>query len=210
MAVVNLFIDTVSGTLVASATSPTAVPAPSFNYGDTVTVNIYLLTRVYAVNNVSYTLASVPTNGLALELFLTDGTVAGGSTPYTSIITFTTDANNTYFIGTLLMNTTALQTLIGTLQITTAVMKIGYLQSAVPTTVYSGTVPIGVGIPTGAPVVPGSLTALSVEVAKQTFVPLQPTAGQPVYISSPAGHIFALQAVDNSDGTSSFLASQIS
>ena len=201
----SLFIDTTTGNLVSSQVSSQIVVPGSLplNYGDTLSLQVYLLTRIANPSGPGTVLSGISTNGISLQVYLSD---ALSVTVYTQQLTWTTDANNVYFIGTLALNTAALLTLLGgggspTLASATAYLKINFVQSGLPTTVLNQAVTIRVGSPNATQSVPAGLTPLSVEVAKTMFVPKQPVAGQGIFLSSPSGKQFLLQAIDNADGT---------
>lgn len=201
MASITLFIDTTNDSLVAGLTSTQVFDAGSlpFFYGDSPTINIYLLTRVYTAGQSGYTFAAPNNTGLSVQLFLDDGLVGG--TIYTFQTVFVPDVNNSFVTATLPLNTPALATLLGSNTNASCWMKIGYLKNGVPTTVLSQRVNIGVGLPNVVPVVPAGQTAISAETASATFVNKTPVNGEPIYFASPAGKIFALVAVDQDDGT---------
>ena len=216
MATLNLYVDTSTGNLITSGTNAANISASSLPlfYGDTVALNIYLFQKNPAAGSKPGSFPFLPLlpAGLSLSLYITDGTISGtygGGNPYTSCVAFTADATGTFFVGSLILNTANIAAGIGSGTGLSARMEIGYTQSAVPTTVFNQPVSIGVGIPSGAPVVPPGFTALSAQVALATFFPLQPVAGQALLLQSANGRTFALQIVDNADGTCSFQPSQI-
>lgn len=198
----TLYISTTENALLAgqnvsSRIDPNSLP---LYFGDTLTLNIWLLARQSNVNPVSY--AIVPTNGLQLFVYIDDGKVGG--TIYTSQIVWTSDPNNQFFFANLPLNTTNLQTLLGSSPTATAFLKIGYVVGGLQTTVLSQSVTIGVGLPSaavGQP--PAGQTALSVEIANNTYFPIKPVNGQALYLATPNGKIIAVIAVDNPDGTAS-------
>jgi hypothetical protein len=212
MANLKLFINTSANQLVAGQNSTQLIEPGSIPlfFGDTLLLNIYLLQVPIgwdARNPMASGLETVPTNGLQLFFYIDDGTIGG--TIYTQQIAFAEDPSQRFFIGTLALNTAALQTLIGANTGAPAWIKIGYVQNGVQTTVLSARVTINVGLPLVALAVPAALTPLSAEVANATYYPQLPVAGMPLLIKSPAGHTFALVAVDNADGTSSTQLNQI-
>jgi hypothetical protein len=211
----NLFIDTTvqGGQLLASQTSSSPINAASlpFQYGDTISLQVYLLTRIANPNGPGTILSGISTVGISLQVYLCDTL---SSTVYTQQIVWTTDPNNSYFIGNLALNTTGLLELLGggaspMLASAQCQLKINYVQNGLPTTVYNQTVTVGVGSPNAAQSVPAGLTPLSVQVAQSLFLPKQPVNGQGIILASNAGKQFILQIVDNPDGTASFIASEI-
>jgi len=208
----KLFNNISNNTLVAGqkSTQPVDPSSLPLYFGDTLNLIIYLLqipTGYNAQDPSNSTLETVTTAGLQLFLYLDDGVVGG--TIYTQQVAFATDPTNSYFYGTLALNTPALQTLLGTNTSAPCWLKMGYVQNGVQTTTLSKQVTIGVGIPVGALVVPAGLTPLSQEVAQAEFFPLQPKAGLALYLESPNGKIIAVVAVDNPDGTASLQANPV-
>jgi len=210
-----LYIDTTSDSLLASLTSSQRIASntlPLF-YGDTVSLKIYLLDKSASATFAQPSLAPVPLTGLALQLYIDNG-VAQSPTIYTQQVTFAIDATNVnaqFFYANLALNTDPIKTLItnaGGLQ-ATAYIKIGYVQSGFTTTVLSQQVLLATGVPAGATTVPAGQTTLTVEVANNTFVPLTPVNGAPVYIASALGKIIALYAKDQADGSVTFQAEPV-
>ena len=212
MANLTLYINTRANSLIAGQSSTQSVDASSLPlfFGDTLSLVIYLLQLPLGYNATDPSnskLQTVSTAGLQLYLYLDDGTTGG--TIYTQQILWQTDPTGSYFYANLVLNTEALQTLLGSQTSATCWLKIGYVQNGLQTTVLSKQVTVGVGLPTVALVAPAGQTPLSAEVASATYVSLQPVAGRPIYLESPNGKIFALVAVDNPDGTASVQASQV-
>jgi hypothetical protein len=205
----SLYVDTTRNMLVGGLNNPAFVnpnALPIF-YGDELLLNIYLLNNVGPQGSGNSPFSVIPTAGLALQVYLTDGTAAG--TVYTNQVVFQADPSGTFFSGILPLNTPALQTLLGSNPYATAFLKIGYLQNALPTTVFSGQVTVNVGLPNAQLQVPPGQTPLSAEVAAQTFVPINGVAGQPIILVSAAGKKIALMAVDQPDGTADFQATPL-
>jgi hypothetical protein len=208
----TLYIDTTANQLIAALNSARTVDITSLPlfYPDTLQLQIYLLTKLQQVDPNVFPYSIISTAGLALSLEISDGKADNDRTVYASQYAWNTDANNQYFFANLTLGTPAVKTLVQATEpgSAPAYFKIAYLTPA-QTDIFSKVVQIGIGV--GAPVlvVPPPLTPLSVEVASQTFFPLQPKAGLGLYLESPNGKIMLLQAVDNPDGTASFLASPI-
>ncbi len=200
MAEIRLYIDATDNQLIAGLNSATPVPASSlpFFYGDTLPLRVYLFNKLPDALPSDFPFEIIPTNGLSFFVYLDDGKPS--PTIYTQQITWATDPNNQYWYANLALNTAALATLIGTSTSASCWLKIGYVQDGLQTTVYSQQVTIGVGIPVASLTTPPGLTALSVEVANATYVPLQPVAGQAIWLMSPLGKKIALMAVDDADG----------
>jgi len=206
-----LYIDTTSNRLVAGLTNTVVVQPTSlaFYYGDTLSIQVFLLKPSGVVNNLNVPpWTSIPNAGLTLEMFLDDGKIGG--TIYTSQIVWTLNADGISFSATLPMLTAALATLIGTATNAAAYLKIGYLSGGLPTTVFSQQINVNVGLPTNAVPVPApGQTALSVEVAKTLFLQIAMPAGQGILLTSAAGKKFLLFAQDNAvDGSASVVAPQ--
>src|SRR5579872_1652398 len=107
----NLYVDTTANLLVAGLNSSTPVDPASlpFYFGDTLSLNIYLLNRTTSPNQQGTQYQVLNNAGLQLFLYLDDGTVAG--TVYANQIVWVADANNQYLSAQLALNTLALQTL---------------------------------------------------------------------------------------------------
>lgn len=181
-------------------------------YPDTPNFSIYLLGLPVGYNPTNQSasaFASIVPSGLKLYAFMDDGKIGG--TTYTQQVTWTIDPTNSFFTGSIPLNTAAIVTLLGTGTSASAWLHIGYTDAnGNQFTVFSRQVRIGVGINTGAAVVvPPGLTALSKEEALQLFWTINPVVGRPLYLESPNGKIFALTVVDNPDSTASFEASQL-
>lgn len=220
MAQLNLFIDISRNQLLASTVSSQNVDINSLAwfFGDTPTFNIYLLTPNGGSPSAPQFANVLPT-GLALFLYLDDGTISG--TIYTQQITWTPVITTTpvngvqtpsggYFTANLALNTSALQTLIGGGTSGSCWIKIGYVQNGLPTTILSKQVTINVGLPSPAVIpTPAGQTAISAEVAAQTFVPLIGPAGGTFQMTSANGVVFVVGVIDNGDGTGSFGLSRL-
>ena len=210
MARLNLFVDTTSNSLLAGLTAPITINPTSLPlyYGDTLSLQVYLLNKVSSTLAGSNPYTIINTAGLQLFVYLDDGTITPGNV-YTQQISWNTDPTNSYFYSTLALNTNAIQTLIGTGTSGNAVLKIGYIQNGVQTTVLSVNVVIGVGIPPSSIVVPPGLTPLSVQVAQAMFVPIAGQAGNGFYLITPNGKKLFICATDQPDGTAVFQASPV-
>lgn len=210
---VVLYIDTTANRLVSGLSSPSPIAASSIPlfFGDTISLKVYLLDKNPNANpTTTNPYAPINLSGLQLQLYIDNGLVTS-PTIYTQQVTFnvnSTNASSQFFYADLALNTTPLQTLISNAGgiSAQAYLKIGYVQSAVATTVLSQQVTIGVGLPSAALSVPAGQTALTVEVANNTFVPLQPLAGQPIQLMSGLGKVLVLYAKDEADGSVTFQA----
>lgn len=205
MAQLTLFNRTDNNTLVGGQSS-TQVIDPStlpLFFGDTLQLTIYLLQTPIGYNATDPSnskLQTVPVNGLSLFLYLDNG-IATAPTIYTQQINFNVDLINNLWTGTLALNTAALQSLLGSATTASCWLKMGYVQGGLQTTTLSKLVNIAVGLPQTNLVVPPGLTPLSAEVALATFVPLNPVAGQPIFLRSKLGKLMQLTADDQPDGT---------
>jgi hypothetical protein len=212
MAQLTLYINTSNNTLVSGQqnTQPIGSSLPLF-FGDTLSLKIYLLQTPEGYNATDPSnsgLETVPTAGLQLVLYLTDGKDDG--TIYTQCVNFVEDATGSFFTGQLALNTAALQTLFGNNKTASCYLQVGYIQDGLNTTVLNMPVTLQVGIPTTPLTVPPGLTPLSVEAADAMFVPVNPLPGQPIYVQSADGlATFALRVVKNADGTYRFAADQL-
>jgi hypothetical protein len=208
----SLYIDTTSNSLITGNGNPAIVSAAAlpFFYGDTVTMNIWLFSRIATATgqNTTFPFQVIPTTGLTLFFYIDDGTVNG--TIYTQQISWTADLSTNFFTAPVNLATSGLLTIVEASQpaAATAYMKIGYIQSGQQTCVIGGAanqVNIGVGLPSSAvPAPPAGQTPLSLEVAKATFVQLLGPPGLDPVLTSPNGHKIQLACVDNPDGTHSF------
>lgn len=186
MAQFDLYIDTVSGTLVTGPLNPTLATMPRLTQGDTISLRIYLLART-----TTYPLSSpfsvINNANLSLKVALGPKNGTAGSTLYTQQFTWAKDAANQYFYADLPLNTTAINTLIGAAESATAWFEVEYTQNGFPTTVFQQSVTVHAEvIETGSITLPAGETALSVEVANATFLKpenngftlVNPTTGQ--------------------------------
>jgi hypothetical protein len=205
----NLFIDTSSKSLLSTVNGGISVNPSSLPlfFPDTLTLNVYLLQPIgnAPIGNTQY--QTVPTTGLSLLLYL-DGGVEG-SPILTQVVTWVTDPTDSFFIGNLSLNTVQVQQNLGKQQSLRCYLKIGYIQNGLSTTLISSPVSILPGLPTNPLVVPPGLVPLSVQAAQAMFVPLAGLAGEGFYLITPNGKKLFLQAIDQPDGTASFLASPV-
>jgi hypothetical protein len=209
---ISLFIDVANNRLLAGQFSSQIAPSlPTLFYGDTVSLQIYLLQAIQSstANNQLPSYATFPSAALTLYFYLDNGIAS--PTIYTQQLVWTLSSDGTNFAANVSLFTAALTTLMGSSPTAGCYLQIGYIQNGLPTTVFSNPITLKVGIPpAGAPVVPAGLTALSLEVANTLFVPINGKPnGQPFFQTTPAGHTFVYQAVDNPDGTASPTTSQI-
>ena len=171
MAAFDLYIDTNAGEVVTSQTNSAVVPLPTFIQGDTPTLNVWLLEKtssfpnqpVYSVKNIS---------ALSLEVAIGEK-IANSTTIYTQQLTFTKDLNNTFFTGTLALNTDAITTVIGANPIYgNAYFEVKYLDgSGFPTTVLEKNITLNAAVLKGVTVtVPPGATALTAEYANAIFL----------------------------------------
>jgi len=182
---------------VAGPTNPNVVTLPALVQGDTLTLNVYLLTR-----NASYPLSNPFTilNNAGLTLQMAIGDKVGNATNYyaTQFI-WAADAANQYFTAQLALNTAAITALLGANSSAQAWLHVEYLQGGLPTTVLERQVTLQAAVIKAggnAPLPPG-LTPLSAEYANATFLTRQ-IVGAVVWVS-PAGKKFAQYCDD--DGT---------
>ncbi len=210
MAVTKLYIDIQKKIFLAGQFNPATGNPPLFSYGDTPTLNIYLIDEIASQTQQSgYVLQGVSTAGLSLVLYIFDGTQNG--TVYTQQLTFTSDATNTFFTAPLSLNTAALLARVqaGGVNGGSAYLMLAYFQGGLPTVCLDKLITIGVGLPSSGVVVPAGQTPLSAEVAAATFVPINGPAGQGFYVTSPNGKQFFVEAVDQPDGTAKFTADPV-
>ena len=212
MARLSLYIDTTSNGLIAGVNNPFSINPASLPlyYGDTLNLQIYLMNSTGTTLSSSNPYTVINNAGLQLFVYLDDSIVGG--TIYTQQISWASDPTNSYFYSTLSLNTAALQTLLGAATSKTCWLKVGYVENGLQTTVLSVVVTIGVGIPSTSLIVPAGLNALSVEVARTMFLPIDGNPNNPgngFYLISPAGKKLFVSAFDNPDGTASLQASPV-
>jgi hypothetical protein len=196
----NLFIDTSDGVLLQGQQNAQVISAltlPLF-IGDTLTVYLWLFQRIpNSVNPANnFPFQTILNTGIAPVLYLTDGTVAGSANPLASCVVWNPDPTQSYAVGTLNLNTPGLIAALGTKTILSAYLLVGYLQNGVSTTVLNQKIVLGAGVPNGVPAVPEGLTPLSVQQARLMFMPIEPTAGQSLYLASPLGKVIEIACVD--------------
>jgi hypothetical protein len=208
MALFQIFINVATGKAVAGPSSATNVTLPILYCPDTPTLQVYL-EQPSPGSNLAVPFTPIPTAGLTFYCYLNDGTLNG--TVYTQQITWTpgSDSSGPFFNATLALNTNALETLVTAAGTNggSCYLEFGYVQNGLQTTVFRQQVTVLPGLPSNAiaPAPPGQIP-LTVQVANQMYVPQQPIAGQPIELMSKNGKILVLQAVDNPDGTASFVA----
>ncbi len=153
--------------------------------------------------------AIIPTVGLTLELYLTNGldSEAAHYAQYTQQVVWNTDPNNQYFYANLALNTQALIDLLAENTSAKAYLVIGYVQAGADTTVLYQPITVQPGVPTSNLVVPPGLTPLSMEAASGLFVPIAgvppnaPAAfGGGFILTSPLGKKLFIHADDDGAG----------
>jgi len=173
MATIDLHIDIFAKRLVTSLTDTTPVRVPTFIQEDTPTLRIWLLQPVTG-STIESPYTYIPVEGVTIELAI--GTRVGNSTLYyTQQFTWTpsVDISNPYFEALLPMNTAGITTLLGSSGSASAYLEIKMISGGYPTTVLSEqcTVVAAV-IKDGGLEEPALATAMSVESALSTFVPV--------------------------------------
>lgn len=158
------------GSLVAGPSSSQVVSFPRLVTGDTPNFNIYLLKRTatYPTNN-PFTILNIAALSLRVGIGPKDG--VAGSTLLTQNFTWTKDAANQYFIGSLPLNTAGIGTLVGAAAQGTSYFEIEFTENGFPTTPFSKQVTIyGEVLETAAITVPAGATALTAEDAAATYL----------------------------------------
>lgn len=216
----TLYIDTSSNRLLSSLNTSSSVQPSSlpFFVGDTLQLQIYLMVPLQTFTPSVPNYAIIPTAGLTLELFLTNGLDSGavGYAQYTQQIVWNTDPNNQYFYANLALNTPALVALLANNTSAKATLVVGYVQNGTDTTVLYQPITVQPGIPTGNLVVPPGLTPLSLEAASGLFVPkagVPPNAplafGAGFILTTPLGVKLFIHAIDDGQGGATFQADSI-
>jgi len=182
----NLFIDTSDGVLLQGQQNAQVISAltlPLF-IGDTLTVYLWLFQRIpNSVNPANnFPFQTILNTGIAPVLYLT--------------VVWNPDPTQSYAVGTLNLNTPGLIAALGTKTSLSAYLLVGYLQNGVSTTVLNQKIVLGAGVPNGVPAVPEGLTPLSVQQARLMFMPIEPPAGQSLYLASPLGKVIEIACVD--------------
>lgn len=170
MAQFDLYIDTYSGTLVSGVSNSAAATLPKLVQGDTITLRIYLLART-PTYPISTPYTYINNSALSLKVALGPKNGTPGSTLYTQQFTWTKDALNQYFTADFPLNTSGINTLLGSSATATAYFEIEYTQNAYPATVYQEQVTIHAEvIETGSLTVPNGETGISAETANAVFL----------------------------------------
>jgi hypothetical protein len=207
-----LYVDTSTGNLLAALNLSTTVNPMSlpFAVGDNPMFQVYLLAPLpsYTPSAPSGNYYNIGTAGNALEIYFTNG--LDESSPdyaaYTWQNTFYTDPTNAYFYNNISFNQEALVTLLGNNQTASAYMTIGYTTAAGAFTPSKLQVQFTAGLPAVVGPVPAGLTPLSLEVARNLFVPVSgyPVVGGPggagFYLTTPSGRKLLIQAIDPPGG----------
>lgn len=167
----NLYIDTDRGVPViagANFNDSSIAALPPFVQGDSLKLRIWLLSGFSRLDPYN----KIPVSGVTLQVAL--GTRTGSVTAYyTQQFTWTPsdDLGQPFFAATLALNTTAVNTLLGSNSSGLAWFEVKMVQSGVPVTVLSKQVTVQASvIKDGGVVVPAPLTPLSVEAAASMFV----------------------------------------
>lgn len=206
----NIFIDVNNKALLSSQTGGTIVQGtalPLF-YPDQITLNVYLIQAIPNSQQGTAQYQSVPTIGISLLLYIDGG--SEGSPILTQTVDWQSDPTSTFFIGELSLNTLKIKQLLGPSISKQAYLKIGFVEQGVSTTLIATAVSIQAGLPTNPLVVPAELVPLSVQAALQMFVPINGLPdGQGFFLTTPNGKKLFIQAIDQPDGTASFLASPV-
>ena len=201
MLVLNLYVNRDQGTLFSGLqnSQPVLPQSLPLYFGDTLTINLYTFTAIQAsinpAGNFGYQL--VPVAGLAPLLYITNGTIAGGAAPYASCVQWDPDPTGTYVTGTLALTSPELLAAFGNSQTFSSRLIIGFVQNAVPVSIFNSPVILGVGVQNYIPALPPQLTPLSVQAASLMFMPIQPIPGQPLYLATESGKVTAIEAIDD-------------
>lgn len=210
MAQLSLYPSTSGNFFIAGLNSQKIVDPLSFllSYPTTLALQVYLMQPVQFTDPSTFPYSALNTAGLGLLLELTDGQVDTARTVYTQQVSWTPDPTGSFLYANLALNTPAIKALLqaSAPNPSTVYLKIAYVQNGLQFDVITKQVQLNIGVGTAALVVPPGLTPLSVEQGNQMYVGRQPIPGDAVYLASAAGKIISLQAVDNPDGSASFVA----
>lgn len=219
----TLYIDTSANRLLSSLNTSSSVQTSSlpFFVGDTLQLQVYLMNPLQTFTPSVPGYQIIPTTGLTLELFLTNGLESGAVGPpayaqYTQQVVWNTDPTNSYFYANLALNTAELIALIGDSTSAKAYLVIGYVQAGKDTTVLYQPITVQPGLPNSNLVVPPGLTPLSLEAAVGLFVPIigvpanAPLAfGSGYILTTPLGKKLFIHAADDGQGGATLQADQI-
>lgn len=187
-----------------------SIGTPLFGGDGGLILQVYLLVPTQTSNPSVFNYTIVPTTGLSLEAFLTNGVFGSGIQIYTQQVNFSTDINNQYFYASFPLNTAngwngggsiGVLGLLDDKEGATATLQIGFLQNGLTTSEIYLPVNLIPGIPTATTSVPAGLTALSLQAADNRYVQLAQPAGQGRTMTSPLGVTLMERCVDNGDGT---------
>lgn len=212
----NIFVDTTDNALISGTGgsgsnqnfNPLSLP---FFYGDQITVNVYLFSRLIQATPSQFQYAAIPSAGKTVSLYITDGKAT--PTNIWATQTLVPDSSGQFFTGLLALNTSTLQAYFAANPSVGGVapapfLKLGLTDGAQTPTVFSQPVNIFVGLPPSTIVPVPPLTPLSLQQANQLYVPVNPQNGGVIYLKSLAGHTLVLYAKDQGDGSVSFQTDQ--
>lgn len=175
VAPITLYVNADDQILVRSASNPAAYTIPTMFQGDTVPLEFQLL---YRGEQAATQLVTVPSTGYSLQVILVS--TSGTTLAYQN--TFTDDSSYTLKIGSIALNTAAIDTAISastTGQITAYLqIKVTYTDGTTRTVYFQPTVTIQKTYLTAATTaVPPSETAATESWVQSTFLPRSATSG---------------------------------
>lgn len=198
MAQFDIFIDVYKGITVTGLSNPQAVDLPILYQGDDPTLRIWLLNPT-GIAATPYTY--LDTTGLTLQVAVGQKKGTGGIV-YTSQLTWAlnTDPTKPFFSAQLPMNTTPINTAIGSsAAVTDGFFQVVYLQSGVQTTVLEVAAPINASvIQNGGVIVPPGLTPVSQQYADSTYL-ARTIAGTVVWKNTNTGKLVAQYLGDDGE-----------
>lgn len=201
MGLLKLFVDVDRKALVKSATSTSGFVLPVLFQGDTIGVELTCLTA-NPTGGLSSPYSKVTLTGYSLRVGIgSTPTGSGTDTPAALQTSFTLNGDDTTFSGTLALNTSGINTLIGSASSVAAVFEIELTSGSEVTTIYQGAITLKADLlETGATVPTPTDEYYTKNQSNQLFAQAVPTQnGTEYYIPNQAG-TFATKLWTDVDG----------
>lgn len=175
MAQLDLYIDTFGRKLVTGPNNPAPFTLPNLTQGDTISLRVYLLLRTtnYPNGTIGYPPFSiVPVGPLSLKLAIGDKSGTGTGNLIAAQYVWSKAADGTYFYANLALNTTELNTALGTSDaLSTKWLEVQFVQAGLPTTCLQQKVTIDADVIKDVSTVPlPNQTATTAEYVNATFL----------------------------------------